>query len=187
MYYIISRAALLRAKWNRSQRRIDGAGGAIRVTVREARSGTHREVPAVRIISGCCETASSGFPSNGYRKLRSTQIRRYSNKNRAFHCCKALCFHFYSCSKKAGACTAATRYPFSNLHADSTSLFSYHKNNGRTAGFSTRCARYRPRRMPSSLSTSKYNMIADTSAAARAVTVLSNRQTNVCAKKRVHR
>ncbi len=79
--------------------------------------------------------------------------------------------------------TAATRYPFSNLHADSTSLFSYHRNTGRTAGFSTRCARYRPRRMPSSLSTSKYNMIADTSAAARAVTVLSNRQTNVCAKK----
>lgn len=108
-------------------------------------------------------------------------------KNRAFHCCEALCFHFYSCNKKADARTAATRYPFSNLHADSTSLFSYHKNNGRTAGFSTRCARYRPRRMPSSLSTSKYNMIADTSAAARAVTVLANWQANVCAKKRVHR
>ena len=73
------------------------------------------------------------------------------------------------------------------LHADSTSLFSYHKNTGRTAGFSMRCARYRPRRMPSSLSTSKYSMIADTSAAARAVKVLSNRQANVCAKKRVHR
>ena len=119
---------------------------------------------------------------SGARKSGDTHT-----KNRAFHCCEALCFLFYSCSKKAGACTVATRSPFSNLHADSTSLFPYHKNNGRTAGFSTRCARYRPRRMPSSLSTSKYNMIADTSAAARAVTVLSNRQANVCAKKRVHR
>ena len=37
--------------------------------------------------------------------------------------------------------TAVTRSPFSNLHADSTSLFSYHKNNGRTAGFSTQAGR----------------------------------------------
>ncbi len=146
MYYTISRAALLRAKRNRSQRRIDGAGGS------------------------------------GARKSDDTHT-----KTERFTAVKRSVFIFYSCSKKAGARTAATRYPFSNLHADSTSLFSYHKNNGRTAGFSTRCARYRPSRMPSSLSTSKYNMIADTSAAARAVTVLSNRQTNVCAKKRVHR
>lgn len=146
MYYTISRAALLRAKWNRSQRRIDGAG------------------------------------SSGARKSDDTHA-----KTERFTAVKRSVFIFNSCNKKAGSCIAATRYPFSNLHADSTSLFSYHKNTGRTAGFSTRCARYRPRRMPSSLSTSKYSMIADTSAAARAVTVLSNRQANVCAKKRVHR
>lgn len=120
--------------------------------------------------------------SSGARKSDDTHT-----KTERFTAMKRSVFIFYSCSKKAGACTAATRSPFSNLHADSTSLFSYHKNTGRTAEFSTRCARYRPRRMPSNLSTSKYSMIADTSAAVRAVTVLSNRQANVCAKKRVHR
>ena len=114
--------------------------------------------------------------SSGARKSDDTHT-----KTERFTAMKRSVFIFYSCSKKAGACTAATRSPFS------TSLFSYHKNTGRTAEFSTRCARYRPRRMPSSLSTSKYSMIADTSAAMRAVTVLSNRQANVCAKKRVHR
>ena len=109
---------------------------------------------------------------------------------------KRSVFIFYSCSTKAGTCTAATQKvrPLSPIFTLTALL--YFPTTRILEGlpkFSTRCARYRPEtdalvRMeqpPARANTD--DPIADTSAFGmkianlRAVTVLSNRQANVCA------